>query len=126
MTNELTDYIDDACLVITLAQGHPVNISICESPEQTRKNIFLENDGVVNMYSSENMHIFKQHETETEWIIIDNGHFILHSPVPDGEIIARNEKCLPGLNCEYVSKNGETIHSINEILKHLYIPFEHR
>lgn len=123
MTNELTDYIGDTCLVITLAQGHPVNISICESPEQTRKNIFLENDGVVNVYSSENMHIFRQHETETEWIIIDDGHFIFRTPVPDGEIIiSRNENYMPGLGYKYKPDNGEKIRSIYDVFKHLYIP----
>lgn len=123
MTNELTDYIGNTCLVITLAQGHPVNISICESPEQTRKNIFLENDGVVNVYSSENMHIFRQHETETEWIIIDDGHFIFRTPVPDGEIIiSRNENYMPGLGYKYKPDNGEKIHSIYDVFKHLYIP----
>lgn len=127
MTNELIDYIGDTCFVITLAQGHPVNISIGESSKQARENIISENDGVVKTYSSENMTVFSQHETETEWIIIDNGRFILHSPVPDGEIIvSRNEKSFPELSCEYVPDNGEKTHSINEMLKHIYIPFEHR
>lgn len=122
MTNKLTDYTGDTCIVITVVQGQPVDISVCESSERARENIFLENDSVVKMYSSENMHIFKQHETETEWVIIDCEHFMLHHPIPDGELVISNDNMrLPGLNVEYIPDENSALnrsHVLYDAYKH--------